>query len=113
MWNWMRNRQEKKAAAESDFGRRFGWILLYEGRPVAELDYVRWDDVTQFWHSYTVRWLESHDLSTIPFENWPESGFVLRSKKYPEVEFTDYMASGNDGTVFLRGPHVPPNALVT
>lgn len=114
MLNWTRKHQEKKQEAETDFGRRYGWILLYEDRPVAELDYVRWDEASQFWHSYAVRWLESGSFSGVPFEKWQESGFVLRSKKYHQIEFKDYLSAlANDGTVLLRGPHVPSKLLVT
>jgi hypothetical protein len=114
MWNWTRKHRQEKQETETDFGRRYGWILLHEGRPVAELGYVRWDEATQFWHSYAVRWLESGSLSSIPSEKWQESGFVLRNKKYPQIEFSDYMvALANDGTVLLRGPYVPGELLVT
>ena len=114
MWKTTRQRQVKKLEAETDFGRRYGWILLYEGRPVAELNYVRWDENAQFWHIYTLRWLESGNFMDVPFEKWQESGFVLRSKKYRQVEFSNYLASlAKDGNVLLRGPHVPREVLVT
>jgi hypothetical protein len=110
----MRNLFEGRPDDETDFGRRYGWIVLHEGKPVAELEYVCWDEMSQFWHRYNVRWLEPCRLSNIPYQEWPEIGLTLRNKKHCQVEFRGYLtAIADDGTILLRGPYVPRNLLLT
>jgi hypothetical protein len=110
MWRFFQKRNARKKANQSDFGRRYGWLLLYQGRCVAELEYINLED--QFWHKYRIKWAEMSDLASIACENWQEFGIRIRSMKYPEIEFQNYMATSSvDGNILLRGVYVPMDVL--
>ena len=112
MWNrMMKRRERKRLEVETDFGRRHGWSLLHGDQVVAELDYVCWDEVAQFWHRYRVRWASGD--ARIPAEAWAQSGLVLRNRKYSQVEFRDYLVTrGDEDAVLLRGPCIPGDKLI-
>ena len=102
----------QRLAEETDFGRRFGWELICKDQHCADLEYVCWDETTQFWHKYRIQWLGENDLSKIPYEDWPRNGFILRNKRCSQVVFEEYMVAGKTGEyVLLRGVYVPEDQI--
>ena len=101
-------RLKRRDAQESDSGRRFGWFIERDGECLGELEYLRWDENSQFWHEYQVSWRITHGDST-RIENWAESGITLRNREFSDVVVREFLtASGNrEGVVSIR------NAFVT
>ena len=69
----------------SDFGRKYGWFVEWQGRRVAELVDAVHDVGSQFWHDYTILPLtddpaERAALGTQPF--WQQFGLVYINRKY-------------------------------
>ncbi len=46
--------QVEEEHVRTDHGRVFGWWLRLRGKPIAELNFRRWDSDAQFWHEYFV-----------------------------------------------------------
>lgn len=98
----------RRDAQESDFGRRFGWFIERDGECLGELEYLRWDESSQFWHEYQVSWRRTEgDPSRI--ENWAESGITLRNREFSDVVVREFLtASGSrEGVVSIRNAFVP------
>lgn len=74
--------RKRRAAEESDFGRRFGWFIERDGERIGELDYVRWDSHAQFWHEYRLTWRRPEDAVIGP-DAWIAAKLVLRAVVFP------------------------------
>ena len=92
---------------KSDFGRRYGWDALVEGEIVAELEYIAWHPEGQFWHSYRIAWSPEKEPLNFPAEDWSMRGVVLRNKKHTDVLISNYLSSGKEDIIYLRGVYVP------
>ena len=96
-----------RAAEESDFGRRFGWLIERDGERIGELDYLRWDSVAQFWHEYRLSWRSPADAIIGP-DAWIASKLVLRNRRYTDVVVDSFLTSPEreDSVIAVRGAHV-------
>jgi hypothetical protein len=71
----------------SDYGRDYGWYVETEGRRIAVLTDVQWEDM--FWHSYRLEVLttnlgEVENLYSDDF--WrPRQALLFRSREFREV----------------------------
>ena len=101
-------RSRRRDIVESDFGRRFGWLIERDGVRVGELEYLRWDENSQFWHEYRVFWRQLEG-DTTRIEDWAESGFELRNRRFTDVIVREYLSApgGDEGVVAIRGVYVP------
>jgi hypothetical protein len=101
-------KRKAPAAAESDFGRRFGWFIEKDGERIGELDYVRWDSSAQFWHEYRLTWRRPEDAVIGP-DAWIVSKLGLRNRRYTDVVIDSFIRSPQrDGDVIaVRGAYVP------
>lgn len=104
--------RKRRAAEESDFGRRFGWFIERDGERVGELDYLRWDADAQFWHDYRLTWRRPEDAVIGP-DAWLEAKLVLRSRRYTDVLVDSFLTSPErEGSVIaVRGASVPEHRL--
>ncbi len=101
-------RSRRPDVRESDFGRRFGWFIERDGVCIGELDYSRWDENSQFWHEYLVRWQSPEGDATL-LEDWAESGIELRNRKFPDVVAREFLSTSGctDEVVSIRNAFVP------
>ncbi len=109
LFPWTRAYRAKKFAHQSDFGRRFGWIIERDGIPIGELEYIRWDSNMQFWHEYSVFWHSEADacIEAEP-DGWDLQKIILRNKRYPDVAISHFLISAQaKGVVSVRGAFVP------
>lgn len=100
-----RARHEK----ESDYGRRYGWFVEQQGERIGELEYVRWDSDSQFWHEYRVTWSkkEAASIEKNP-DAWIESALSLRNRKFQEVVVSTFLTAPRDGNlIVVRNACVP------
>jgi len=104
--------RKRRAAEESDFGRRFGWFIEREGQSIGELDYLRWDSDAQFWHEYRLTWRRPEDAVVGP-DAWIAAKLVLRSRRYTDVVVDSFLTSPerDGGVIAVRGAHVPEELL--
>lgn len=95
LFPWTRAYRAKKFAHQSDFGRRFGWIIERDGIPIGELEYIRWDSNMQFWHEYSVLWHSEADgcIEEEP-DAWDLQKIILRNKRYPDVAISHFLITG-------------------
>jgi len=98
---------KSRAAAECDFGRRFGWFIEKDGTRIGELDYLRWDSVAQFWHEYRVTWRSPED-AVIGTDAWITSKLVLRNRHYTDVVVESFLigAEREGGVIPVRAAYV-------
>ena len=103
---------ESRAAEETDFGRHFGWFIERDGERIGELDYVRWDWTSQFWHDYRLTWRRPEDAVVGP-DAWIEAKLVLRSRRYTDVVVDTFLTSRErgEGVIAIRGAHVSRERL--
>jgi len=89
---------------DSDFGRRYGWLIEKDGQTLGELDYVRWDWESQFWHEYRVSWRKPEDAATTP-DAWLEMRLTLRNRRFKDVVIDTFMVGTErgEGIVPIRG----------
>ena len=109
MFPWTCAYRAKKLARQSDFGRRYGWIIERDGIPIGELDYIRWDSYMQFWHEYSVVWHSEADgcIEAEP-DAWIWQKIILRNKRYPDVAISDFLTAPRaKGIVSIRSAFVP------
>lgn len=105
------NMRTSQAAKESDFGRRFGWFIERSGARIGELDYIRWDSLSQFWHEYRVAWRSPED-QVIGSIAWIEAGLVLRNRRYMDVMVDSFLTAPRDGDVIaVRSAFVPEERM--
>ena len=104
--------RKRRAAEASDFGRRFGWFIEKDGERIGELEYLRWDSVTQFWHDYRLNWRRPEDAIVGP-DAWIAAKLVLRNRRYTDVVADTFLTSPErDGNVIaVRGAFVPEERL--
>ncbi len=90
---------------DDDFGRRHGWWILIDNKRIGELEYVRWDEMAQFWHEYRINLFDSkYDSIKIKPEDWYEFGISLQNKKDSKRLEADYIPSPREGDlVAMRG----------
>ena len=99
--------RRRRAAQESDWGRRSGWFIEKDGGKIGELDYVRWWADRQFWHFYRVTWYKPEDAVTCP-DAWIRQKLVLRNRRFLEVVIGSFMMSPGEGDeICIRGAYVP------
>lgn len=104
--------RRRRIAEESDFGRRFGWFIEREGERIGELEYIRWNDVTQFWHEYRLSWRRPEDAVVGP-DAWIEAKLVLRNRRCTDTIVHSFLTSPErDGVIGVRGAYVPEERLV-
>lgn len=66
---------------QTDFGRRYGWWLCIGTSRVAELNYVRWDSWSQFWHEYRLfPFHPDFDRVGVNPERWAQPDVSLESR---------------------------------
>ncbi len=97
---------------ESDFGRRHGWLIERDGQILGELDYVRWDWESQFWHEYRVAWRNPKDAATTP-DAWLELRLTLRNRRFTDVVVDTFLAGTerSEGLVPIRGAYVSEDRI--
>ena len=107
---WLSRR--KRAVEESDFGRRFGWLIERDGEIVGELEYLRWDSYSQFWHEYRVVWRRPEDAVVSP-DAWIAAKLVLRNRRYTDIVADAFLTSQDPdtGIVSVRGAYVPEKRI--
>jgi hypothetical protein len=98
----------------SDFGRKFGWEVIFDGVHVADLEYAGWNPSNQFWQAYKIIWCtEDHELP-FPKEHWSNNGVILISRKFREVLCRDFLSADptkEKDMISLRGVYVPDEYL--
>jgi len=96
-----------QAAEDSDFGRRFGWFIEKDGERIGELDYLRWDCHSQFWHEYRITWRKPEDAVIGP-DVWASSTVVLRNRRYTDVVVESFLTAPqqDDSVIAVRGAYV-------
>lgn len=96
--------RKRRAAEESDYGRRFGWFIERDGERIGELDYVRWDWDAQFWHEYRLTWRKPED-AVVGSDAWLEAKLVLRNRRYIDVVIETFVTSTEReaGVIAVRG----------
>lgn len=97
--------RKRRAAQESDFGRRFGWFIERDGERIGELDYIRRDSAAQFWHEYRLTWRRPEDAVVGP-DAWIAAKLVLRSRRYADIVVDTFVTSPERG-----GASVPEDAV--
>jgi len=107
---WLSRR--KRAVEESDFGRRFGWLIERDGEIVGELEYLRWDSYSQFWHEYRVVWRRPEDAVVSP-DAWIAAKLVLRNRRYTDIVADAFLTSQDPdtGIVSVRGAYAPEKRI--
>ena len=97
-----------KRAQESDWGRRYGWLVEKDGAVVGELEYVRWVNETQFWHEYRASGRDEKSAPKDP-DDWLAMRLVLRNRHYRDVVIESYLAARlpDSSLVSIRGAFVP------
>lgn len=103
-----RFRSTSSNSCESDFGRRFGWFVERYGDCIGELEYLRWDENSQFWHEYLIRWRNTQSAPT-RVEDWVECGIGLRNRGFSDVVVRDFLSAPGsaEGLVLIRNAFVP------
>jgi hypothetical protein len=102
-----RSLRRRKAAKESDYGRRFGWFIEKDGVKIGELEYVRWLPDGQFWHEYRVTWYKSED-AVGGRDVWSKERLTLRNRRFLQVVVESFMTSATGGELIqVRGACVP------
>ena len=93
---------------ECDFGRKFGWFIEKTGERVGELDYLRWDSLSQFWHEYRVTWCRPEDAVIGP-DAWRAEKLVLRNRRYTDILVESFLTAPlREGDVIpVRNAFVP------
>ncbi len=104
--------RKRRAAQESDFGRRFGWFIERDGKRIGELDFIRWDPAAQFWHEYRLTWRRPEDAVVGP-DAWSAAKLVLRSRRYTDVVIDTFLTSPerDSGVIAVRGACIPEERL--
>lgn len=116
VFNREKRRQAKAVAAsldrlykESDLGRRYGWWLCLNGKRIADLNYLRWDSDSQFWHEYRLVAF-SPDFADVALDpnRWCLEDISLESR-YAEGYRTAgiLVAPRAEGVVAIRSVHIP------
>jgi len=109
-WFSPRVRRSLKAARASDWGRTYGWFVERNQIRIGELDYVRWDSDSQFWHEYHSKNIGNEILPSDPDE-WIEQNLTLRNRRFPDVVITVFLTSfrtfQTDGIIRVRFASVP------
>ena len=104
---WARKPQVETEVQKSDFGRRYGWYVEKQGERIGELEYIRWDSHSQFWHEYAISW---HQGKEIPADAnvWAEQQLALRNRHFPDVTITEFLSAHKEsGIVAIRFASVP------
>ena len=100
------SRRRRRAAEESNYGRRCGWFIEKDGVSIGELEYLRWLPDGQFWHKYRVTWYKPEDAVISPDE-WIEEKLKLRNRRYSQVVIDSFMTSGiHEGEIAIRNAYV-------
>lgn len=92
------NIKERIDIYQSDFGRKFGWDIFFNGILIAELTNSNWLSEAQFWHEYDLNILTKNPelLKRITnYEFWNEDKSIILkyvNKKY-KYKCTDALAS--------------------
>jgi hypothetical protein len=103
-----KRRARRREIEQSDWGRRYGWTIEQDGKTIGELEYVRWDADSQFWHDYRVTWCNPDAASSLGAAVRGEVRLTLRNRRYPDVVCQDFFATPKlDGIVAVRGASVP------
>lgn len=104
--------ESARALEASDFGRKHGWFIEKNGGTVGSLDYIRWDEVTQFWHEYRLTWSAGFKAPNSS-EEWINQRLVLRNRFYKNVVVTTFMTALVPGkaTILIRGASVAVEQL--
>jgi hypothetical protein len=106
---WPFTKRWKQEAAESDYGRRYGWTVEVDEIPIGQLSYVRWDDNAQFWHEYRLE-LDGnnyHELRT-DANLWCKSNIALRNNRFRDIVIKEFLATPKpDKTIMVRFASVP------
>ncbi|MCW0219258.1 MAG: hypothetical protein OJI67_13110 [Prosthecobacter sp.] len=101
--------------AASDYGRIFGWFIERGGERVGELEYIRWDDTSQFWHDYKVLWRNPEDARVHPNDWICDQKIILRNRRYLDVVEGSFLvgsARGDNNDILpIRGAYVPKERL--
>ena len=104
------NRQPR-LAEESDFGRRFGWFIERDGERIGDLEYIRWDEGTQFWHEYRLTWRRPEDAVVGP-DAWIAARLVLRNRRCTDTVVDAFLTSEEGyGVIAIRGAFVAGERL--
>ncbi len=104
---WSIFNRRRRAAEESDFGRRFGWFIERDGKRIGELEYLRRDEHSQFWHEYRLTWYRPEDAVVGP-DAWLAAKLVLRNRRFTRVMIDSFLTSPEraEGVIAVRGAYV-------
>jgi hypothetical protein len=112
LFSWLSPKRLPKApseAKETDYGRRYGWLVEHAGEIIANLDYIRWDSDRQFWHEYKIS-IHNSNMSHLAEDPdaWIKLGVILRNIRFKDVTVSVFMmAPRGDSIVAIRGAYVP------
>jgi hypothetical protein len=112
LFDIFRRKTPSQAVRDSDFGRRFGWYIERGGQRIGELDYLRWDSWSQFWHDYHLTWRRPEDAVSGP-EAWITAGLVLRSRRYADVVISSFLTAPQKepDIIKVRSASVPQDRI--
>jgi hypothetical protein len=92
----------KQRCRDSDHGRRFGWFVERDNTCIAELEYVRWDSASQFWHEYLVKWVVPPEQRTKPDpDEWILQKLVLRNRRFSDVVIAQFLTAHRDQDIVM------------
>ena len=89
---------------DNDFARKYGWWLLIGEQKIGELEYVGWDETSQFWYEYKVNLFnKKYESITKNLDHWHNISVQNKNSKYSKIH-TDYMpAIRTDEIIAIRG----------
>lgn len=99
--------------ARSDFGRVFGWWVLWNGEKIAELNYRLWDSGAQFWHEYYLV-PHSNKFTQIGYDpnRWCIEDISLQSRYAINYSTNGIlMALRREGVVSIRSVCIPKDVF--
>ena len=98
-----KRRISRRELIDTNYGRKCGWYVEFEGQKVARLTDPQWEDM--FWVSYRVELLTrdpalQSQFSSVDF--WDTGNVVYRNCEFDE-ETVDALEGGNTSTVLKTG----------
>jgi len=92
---------------KSNWGRDYGWIIVFDGQDVGELVQPTFQDM--FWVEYKIIPYNDFEVFLLNSDNWLENDFKYRNKHYnqfPENAFCSgegIRKVGEDSIINMRG----------
>lgn len=102
--------------AVSNYGRKYGWNIEFEGKVIGELINPKFEDM--FWESYEVISIaEAYNSILFNHDNWLASAFKFKNKKIEE--YAEQAFSGGSkrdlkekGKIIMRALYLSGNTVL-